>query len=146
MTTLRTAAITSLAAMAALLAGCGPSAEERAAREQAIAARAMAEAAKAKGPQLASAEPAPAPSPEPVDDVDALEAENEDGESADGPIDPTPQDNTGDDGSDDQQLAMPVPPEIPFAQPPAMIDVPRPDPEPFEPAERPPVEYVRVRS
>ena len=65
--------------------------------------------------------------------------------------------DTGDGGDDNNnppsQYAMPdLPPPVPFLQPPAMIDVPQPDPEPpFNQAQPAgPVnnstEYVRVRS
>lgn len=139
-TSLRTAKIASLAALCALLAACsGPSDEERALRERAIVAEAKAAAAQAKATKLAS-NPAPTETPAAGEqaDPDAAEAEQA-AETEDGPYDPTPPE----DQFDTEQAAAAPPPEIPFMEPPAMIDVPQPD---FEPPSGPGVEYVQVNS
>jgi len=135
-TTLRPGGIASLAVLALLLAGCGPSQAERDARMAEIAARARADA-----PKVPVAAPSPEQTSEAADDSD--EEDEEAGEMGAPMDDAAGVDPAGNnDGAVDSAENAYSPPPPPFAQPPAMIDVPQPDPEPAGPGN---VEYVQVR-
>lgn len=140
MTSLRTATVASLAVLSALLAGCGgPSDEELALRARAMQAETQAAAAQAQAAKLASAPSQPDPGP-----TGAEEPAQEDID--DGPVDTDPIDDTNADPEPNeppQQAALP--PEVPMMQPPAVIDVPRPEQaDALQPTDDR-VEYVRVR-
>lgn len=143
MTSLRT--IAGLIALSALLAGCGPSEKERELAARAIAAEAKAEAEKAKLAKLA-ASPAAAPSAAP----DAAEDDSEDfAEDEEDLTFGEPMDDTGgfvhNETPPGGGPALPAAvPQVPFAEPPAMIDVPQPEYNPYQPDDG--VEYVTVRS
>ena len=140
MTSLRIATVTGLAALSALLAGCGgPSDEELALRARAMQAETQAAAAQAQAAKLASAPSQPEPAASGAEEPQAEEVD-------DGPLDPDPIDDTNADppANEPPQQAM-LPPEVPMMQPPAVIDVPRPEQaDALQPTDDR-VEYVRVR-
>ena len=138
MTRLRITTAASLVALSVLLAGCGPSEKERELAARAIAAEAKAEAEKAKLAKLA-ASPAPAPSGAADDSEDESSKEEDDDLDFGQPMD----DTGGFQHNETPEGGGPAIPQVPFAQPPAMIDYPQPEFDPFKRDDD--VEYVTVR-